>query len=662
MIKSNVLDKKLIDNPNFCYLTKISNEHLNEYVDMLDNIIEPLTGFSGDTAYLYIDRLGMCLFVDGRFTIQAKKETKNIGIILINDIHDIFDYINDRMIKLYDDNAKNAINYIKKDYDYYYKLTNNEVKLYIDDRYFSYAFVKKLSYNLDYQFGDIGIDESIADEVLEYNKNKYLDHYKSQSSRKLFIFNNDNNLIKFINNALLISYDDMHDVPNIFITSNLEEIADITNLRLRPSSINDSLLFKAFLVVVDSKYYLYTDYDFESKNINKYLIKKAYADFYDDLKNMAEVFHIKSVYKEKEAKDIKYREVNVLIDLKANNLKIVNILKSIDEFYCGIYINGYDIEDIEEYDDSYTNYLSDELNNKMTIKSKLEISSIKHINEIDAIAMIKFIYALKHFDFDKYDLTEYSLKKVLDIMRSKLDGFLSTSFDTIVAFKENSAICHYSPKEIESKIIKNNSILLVDSGANYLGGTTDITRVVSLYKDKNKIPKDIKHYYTLVLKSLLTLSNQKFPIGYNGFQLDIIARQFLYNECLNYGHGTGHGIGHDTNVHFGANTFSTRVKHDETNVLKVNQVQSCEPGIYFENKYGIRLENDTYTKNIKGTDYLAFDTLTLCPFDNDLIDYDELDKVDIERLNTYNKKVYDVMKKYFKADILQWLEKATRKV
>ena len=662
MIKSNVLDKKLIDNPNFCYLTKISNEHLNEYVDMLDNIIEPLTGFSGDTAYLYIDRLGMCLFVDGRFTIQAKKETKNIGIILINDIHDIFDYINDRMIKLYDDNAKNAINYIKKDYDYYYKLTNNEVKLYIDDRYFSYAFVKKLSYNLDYQFGDIGIDESIADEVLEYNKNKYLDHYKSQSSRKLFIFNNDNNLIKFINNALLISYDDMHDVPNIFITSNLEEIADITNLRLRPSSINDSLLFKAFLVVVDSKYYLYTDYDFESKNINKYLIKKAYADFYDDLKNMAEVFHIKSVYKEKEAKDIKYREVNVLIDLKANNLKIVNILKSIDEFYCGIYINGYDIEDIEEYDDSYTNYLSDELNNKMTIKSKLEISSIKHINEIDAIAMIKFIYALKHFDFDKYDLTEYSLKKVLDIMRSKLDGFLSTSFDTIVAFKENSAICHYSPKETESKIIKNNSILLVDSGANYLGGTTDITRVVSLYKDKNKIPKDIKHYYTLVLKSLLTLSNQKFPIGYNGFQLDIIARQFLYNECLNYGHGTGHGIGHDTNVHFGANTFSTRVKHDETNVLKVNQVQSCEPGIYFENKYGIRLENDTYTKNIKGTDYLAFDTLTLCPFDNDLIDYDELDKVDIERLNTYNKKVYDVMKKYFKADILQWLEKATRKV
>ena len=662
MIKSNVLDKKLIDNPNFCYLTKISNEHLNEYVDMLDNIIEPLTGFSGDTAYLYIDRLGMCLFVDGRFTIQAKKETKNIDIILINDIHDILDYINDRMIKLYDDNAKNAIKYIKKDYDYYYKLTNNEVKLYIDDRYFSYAFVKKLSYNLDYQFSDIGIDESIADEVLEYNKNKYLDHYKSQSSRKLFIFNNDNNLIKFINNALLISYDDMHDVPNIFITSNLEEIADVTNLRLRPSSINDSLLFKAFLVVVDSKYYLYTDYDFESKNINKYLIKKAYADFYDDLKNMAEVFHIKSVYKEKEAKDIKYREVNVLIDLKANNLKIVNILKSIDEFYCGIYINGYDIEDIEEYDDSYTNYLSDELNNKMTIKSKLEISSIKHINEIDAIAMIKFIYALKHFDFDKYNLTEYSLKKVLDIMRSKLDGFLSTSFDTIVAFKENSAICHYSPKETESKIIKNNSILLVDSGANYLGGTTDITRAVSLYKDKNKIPKDIKHYYTLVLKSLLTLSNQKFPIGYNGFQLDIIARQFLYNECLNYGHGTGHGIGHDTNVHFGANTFSTRVKHDETNVLKVNQVQSCEPGIYFENKYGIRLENDTYTKSIKGTDYLAFDTLTLCPFDNDLIDYDELDKVDIERLNTYNKKVYDVMKKYFKADILQWLEKATRKV
>ena len=130
MIKSNILDKKLIDNPNFCYLTKISNEHLNEYVDRLDNIVEPLTGFSGDTAYLYIDRLGMCLFVDGRFTIQAKKETKTIDIILINDIHDIFDYINDRMIKLKENIIKEineeAVNIRKKIINKY--CLNNSIK------------------------------------------------------------------------------------------------------------------------------------------------------------------------------------------------------------------------------------------------------------------------------------------------------------------------------------------------------------------------------------------------------------------------------------------------------------------------------------------------------------------------------------------------------
>lgn len=642
MIKSTIIDKVIKDNPNFCYLAKISNEHLNEYVDKIDNIIEPLTGFTGDAAYLYIDRLGLSLFVDGRFTIQAKQEAKNIDIILINDIYDIFNYINDRLIKLHDDNI------------------SNDIKLYIDDRLFSYVFTKELSYRLNCSFNEISIDNSIVDEVLGYNKKRYADYFKIQNNRRLFVLNNDNKLVKFINKELLIIDNDRDDILNLYITSNLEEIASITNLRLRPSNINDTLLFKAFLIVVDGKYYLYTDYDFESKNNSDNIIKKAYSDFYDDLKNMAMAFNTKSQYKGNKRKDIQHRKVNVLIDLKKNNLRIINVLKSIDDSYYDICINSCSLEELEEYDDCETNFLACELNDKMTIKSNQEIVSFKESNEIDAIAMIKFIYALKHFDFDKNNLTEYSLMKILDIIRSNQKGFLSTSFDTIVAFSKNSAICHYSPKVNKSKIIRNNSILLVDSGSNYIGGTTDITRVISLYKDKNKIPKEIKHYYTLVLKSLLTLSNQKFPNGYNGFQLDIIARQFLYNECLNYNHGTGHGIGYDTNVHFGNNTFSTRVKYSDINILKENQVQSCEPGIYFENKYGIRLENDTFTKRVKGTDYLTFEALTICPFDTDLIEYDELDKLDLERLNNYNKRVFDTMKKYFKGSILSWLRDTTK--
>ena len=590
MIPTDIIKKKIEENPNFCYLTKIANVHLSEYVDKIDNIVEPLTNFTGDTAYLYIDRFGYALLIDGRFTIQAKKETKNIEVVLINEISELYDYINDRLNKIYDEKKHISTDYIKKDYDYY-KITQNEIKLCLDDRLFSCHFIEKLNSALDYDFKGIIFDNEITNEIIEYNKQRYKDYYIRQSKRKLFVLDNNKKSISKI----------IEDCPNVYITFNLEEIASITNLRLRPSKINDSLLFKSFLIILDGTMYLYTDYELENKNTNKYLIIKNYSQYYDDLKSI-------------------------------NNSK--------------------------ETDELFSHYLKSQL----TVKSKQEIASFKRINEQDAIAMIKFIYALKHFDFDKNTLTEYSLKKIVDILRSYQKGFLSTSFDTIVAYKENSAICHYSPKFNNSKVIRNNGVLLIDSGGNYIGGTTDITRVVSLYKDKNKIPKDIKHYYTLVLKSLLSLSNQKFPDGYRGAQLDIIARQYLFNECLDYGHGTGHGIGNNTSVHYGNNTFSSRVKNDESNVLKENQVQSCEPGIYFENKYGIRLENDTYTKKIDKTDYLYFETLNLCPFDYDLIEFDELDKLDIERLNAYNHKVYSTMKRYFKADILNWLRDNTLQV
>lgn len=666
MIAIDIIKKRIGENPNFCYLTKIANEHLSEYVDKIDNIVEPLTGFTGDTAYLYIDRFGFALLVDGRFTIQVKKETKNIDVVLINEMTELYDFINNRLNKLYDEQEHISIDYIKKDYDYYYKITHNDIKLSLDDRLFSISFVQKLINSLDYRFNGIIYDNKIANEIIEYNKQRFKEHYEEQANRKLFVLDNDkSNISKFIEDSITTFNYELIDSKKMYITSNLEEIASITNLRLRPISINDSLLFKSYLIIFDGKIYLYTDYQLEKQNTNKDLIINSYGKFYEDLKRIDEAFNIKCRFKDIDQKKIKQNEVSITIDTKKNNLKIINTLKEVDDLFVDIYINGNDLLDDELmadelYDSNiYTNWISEQLSNRLTKKTAKEIGLYKKVNVIDAIAMIKFIYTLKHFDFDKYDLTEYSLKKILDIIRSKQKGFLSTSFDTIVAFKENSAICHYSPKENDSKMIRNDSILLVDSGGNYIGGTTDITRVISLYKDKNRIPKDIKHYYTLVLKSLLSLSNQKFPDGYRGAQLDIIARQYLFNECIDYGHGTGHGIGNNTSVHYGTNIFSSRVKDTDSNVLKENQVQSCEPGVYFENKYGIRLENDTYTKKIKGTDYLTFETLTLCPFDKDLINMDELDRIDIERLHNYNKMVYNKMKKYFKGDILLWLKECT---
>ena len=263
----------------------------------------------------------------------------------------------------------------------------------------------------------------------------------------------------------------------------------------------------------------------------------------------------------------------------------------------------------------------------------------------------------------KNSLSEYEIKNIVDNYRKSIGkhSYLSPSFDTIVAYKENSAICHYMPDKTKSKIVKPSSLLLIDSGGNYIGGTTDITRTISLYK--NKVPSEIKKHYTLVLNSLMKLAFQKFPYGLTGTELDIIARQNLYNEYLDFNHGTGHGIGYISNVHEGPNRIGPGfIKEASLNVIEAGQVTSDEPGLYFENKYGIRLENDLLVlpdKENEYADFLRFETLTLCPFDRDLIDEKLLDKSIIKYLNEYNALVYRKLSKKMSDEEKKKLKKDT---
>ena len=302
----------------------------------------------------------------------------------------------------------------------------------------------------------------------------------------------------------------------------------------------------------------------------------------------------------------------------------------------------------------------------MSTRTKAEINNLIKANIDDGVSMCRLLYILKTIKFDREQQTEFLIKQLTNGFRYRSKTFLQPSFETIVAYKQNSAICHYQPTENKSRLIRDNSILLIDSGGNYMNGTTDVTRTVSMYKKNKNIPKDIIKNYTLVLKSLISLTTQKFPYGYTGRDLDIIARANLYNEYLDYEHGTGHGIGNVTNVHFGPNTFSPGVDpRDKNNILKLYQVQSVEPGVYFINKYGIRLENDTYVKFYKSNrygDFYGFETLTLCPFDKSLISKPMLTKKEIDFINNYHKKVYDKLHIYFEGDILKWLEDATSKI
>ena len=308
----------------------------------------------------------------------------------------------------------------------------------------------------------------------------------------------------------------------------------------------------------------------------------------------------------------------------------------------------------------------------MSIKNNVQIRNLEKCNILDGVSMVKTIYHIKRDIFKDYDKkefkTEYDIKKFVDRNRMRIGKsmFLCPSFETIVAYKDNSAICHYIPKQNHSKNINARSLLLIDSGGNYLLGTTDITRTISLYKNKNDIPKSVIMHYSLVLNSLLNLSILKFPCGLTGSEIDIIARKNFYEQYIDYDHGTGHGIGYISNVHEGPNRIGPGInKNYKNNELLAYQLTSNEPGIYIEGKYGIRLENDILTLPINENKYglfLGFKTLTLCPFDRDLIDKKYLDKAAIDYLNLYNKNVYNKLSKYLNHDEKRWLKNVTSEV
>ena len=597
------LNKKKID----AYYLNLSNEHLYEFTKFKENYLYELTGFTGDTGSVLITKAKAYLFVDGRFTIQAKKEVndKRIKIVEISSGNDKIDFIYNNLKY----NSKLLINpkliSISKVNNAKKKLNIKKIKL-IFDTYFckkKFTEIKKLCF-------------SLTCSPLFLLDNKYV----GESSLKKI-----NKLIKNVN----------CDNKFIYVTSSLEEIAYLTNIRFELCNISDeSVLFDSFMIVGKKKSYLYIKDYFDSKDLktlNKNgIVAKNIDEFYTDLSKLS-------------------KSHTTFLDDKINNFYI----------YQKVYKNNLE-------------FIDSPIELDMSVKNNTQIKNLEKCNILDGISIVKAIYQIKKDIFNnsknKKFNNEYDVKKYVDETRVRIgkSKYLCPSFETIVAYKENSAICHYIPKKNKCKNIKPNSLLLIDSGGNYLLGTTDITRTISLYLDKKDIPIIIKKHYSLVLNSLINLSILKFPSGLTGSEIDIIARKNLYGEYIDFNHGTGHGIGYISNVHEGPNRIGPGIyKSYLKNELFPYQLTSNEPGIYLEGKYGIRLENDILTVPIKSNeygDYLGFKTMTLCPFDMDLIDKKYLSNEAISFLNEYNKIVYKKLSRYLNYDEKKWLKKVTREV
>lgn len=296
-----------------------------------------------------------------------------------------------------------------------------------------------------------------------------------------------------------------------------------------------------------------------------------------------------------------------------------------------------------------------------SVKNPVELEHLRNIYLLDSVALCRFIYYIKK-NIGKTPMTEVSAAQYLDHLRSEIPGYLDLSFGTISAYNANAAMAHYAPTEDNCARLEPEGFLLVDSGGQYLGGTTDVTRTIVL----GKLTKDMVSDFTTVVISNLRLLYAKFLYGVSGVSLDVYARAPFWEKGQNFNHGTGHGIGYILNVHEGPQVIRWKARSPEDNTaFRPGMITSDEPGIYLEGKYGIRIETITECVEDRTTEFgrfLRFEPLTYAPIDLDAVDPSLMDASDIWKLNDYHKKVWEKVSPYLKGDEKEWLEEATREI
>ncbi len=290
------------------------------------------------------------------------------------------------------------------------------------------------------------------------------------------------------------------------------------------------------------------------------------------------------------------------------------------------------------------------------VKNEVEIAGFHRAMLRDGVAMVKFLSWLKPA-VEQGGVTELSLDEKLTACRAEQDLYMGLSFDTIAGYEEHGAIVHYEATEESSIELKPKGFLLLDSGAQYLDGTTDITRTIAL----GPLTDEQRHIYTLVLKAHIDLELAKFPDKAAGTQIDCLAREPLWREGLNYLHGTGHGVGTFLSVHEGPHQI--RMEWMQT-PLRAGMTVTDKPGIYLEGKFGVRVENTLLIKNYIKTEFgqfLQMESLTLCPIDTTPVIKEMLSQEEIDWLNTYHQTVYSSIAPLLTNEAeKQWLQDNTQ--
>jgi Xaa-Pro aminopeptidase len=288
------------------------------------------------------------------------------------------------------------------------------------------------------------------------------------------------------------------------------------------------------------------------------------------------------------------------------------------------------------------------------VKTEAEQQGFRQAMIRDGVALVRFLRWLKPA-IAAGGQTEMSIDRKLTALRAEQPLYQGLSFDTIAAYQAHGAIVHYEATPDTDAPLRPEGLLLLDSGAQYIDGTTDITRTIAL----GPVTDRQRHIYTLVLKGHIQLQLLRFPDGASGTQLDAIARSPLWHEGLNFLHGTGHGVGAYLNVHEGPHQIRMEYRPAP---LHAGMTVTDEPGIYIEGQFGVRIENVLLTQPWRETDFgrfLQFETLTLCPIDTAPLDISLLTPEELRWLNDYHQLVYDRLAPHLDAPDRDWLCSAT---
>lgn len=289
------------------------------------------------------------------------------------------------------------------------------------------------------------------------------------------------------------------------------------------------------------------------------------------------------------------------------------------------------------------------------VKNATEIEGYHRAMLRDGVAMVKFLKWLKPA-VEAGGQTEMSIDKKLTSLRAEQNLFRDISFDTIAGYQAHGAIVHYEATPETDAPLLPEGLILIDSGAQYQDGTTDITRTIAL----GPVTEEMKHVYTLVLKGHIQLELAKFPDGASGTQIDALSRERMWREGYNFLHGTGHGVGSYLNVHEGPHQIRMEWKPTP---LRAGMTVTDEPGLYLKGKFGVRIENTLLIKDFVETTFgkfLQMESLTLCPIDTAPIDVDMLLLEEVEWLNAYHREVFEKLSPYLEDEEVGWLAEATK--